>query len=83
MMTNVMQSPGNQGFMVIPRSMLREIFRELGDGCPLTDTAAYPYMLYTACYTERPPASPGRDADFGTSSFALVRLGTDAHVPLS
>ena len=59
MMTNVMQSPGNQGFMVIPRSMLREIFRELGDGCPLTDTAAYLYMLYTACYTEQPQLHRG------------------------
>lgn len=31
-----MQSPGNQGFMVVPRNMLGEMFHELGEERPLT-----------------------------------------------
>ena len=49
-----MQSPGNQGFMVVPRNMLGEMFHELGEERPLTDTEAYLCMLYTAGYTEQP-----------------------------
>lgn len=45
--------------MVIPRSLLREMFRELGEERPLTDTEAYLFMLYTACYTEQPPLHRG------------------------
>lgn len=54
-----MQSPGNQGFMVVPRNMLGEMFHELGEERPLTDTEAYLYMLYTACYTEQPQLHRG------------------------
>lgn len=54
-----MKSPGNQGFMVVSRSMLGVMFSELGEERPLTDTEAYLFMLYTACYSDLPPLCRG------------------------